>query len=105
MTKEQIKEELRINLYAKKMAREQIKITDKDLETYFKENRESFDVPEQVEARHILVKTKEEAEKILSQLNEGKDFAALAKEHSLDTNTKETGGNLAFLQRGNGTCF
>jgi len=100
MTREQIKEELRVNLYAKKMATEQIKITDEDLKTYFKENQESFNIPEQIEARHILVETREEADEILSQLNEGKDFSALAKEHSLDTNNKETGGNLGLFSKG-----
>lgn len=100
LTKEQLKEELKVNLYAKKMAMEQIEISDKDLETYFEENKEKFDIPEQVEARHILVETREEAEDILSKLQAGGDFAALAKEHSLDNNNKDTGGNLGLFPKG-----
>ena len=44
-------------------------------------------------ARHILVKTKEEAETIKRQLAGGADFASLAKKHSLCTSAKK-GGDL-----------
>ncbi len=44
-------------------------------------------------ARHILVKTKEEAEKLKQQLAKGADFATLAKKHSL-CNSAKRGGDL-----------
>jgi len=44
-------------------------------------------------ARHILVKTKEEAEKLKKQLASGADFATLAKKHSLCSSAKR-GGDL-----------
>ena len=55
---------------------------------------------EHVHARHILVDTAQEAESILAQLQRGGDFAALAKAHSQDTSTRETGGDLGFFPRG-----
>jgi len=44
-------------------------------------------------ARHILVKTKEEAESIKKQLTSGKDFGMLAKKHS-SCNSAKRGGDL-----------
>lgn len=44
-------------------------------------------------ARHILLKTKEEAEKLKRQLADGADFALLAKKHSLCSSAKR-GGDL-----------
>jgi peptidyl-prolyl cis-trans isomerase C len=44
-------------------------------------------------ARHILVKTKDEAEKLKQQLTDGGDFATLAKKHSTCSSAK-TGGDL-----------
>jgi peptidyl-prolyl cis-trans isomerase C len=48
----------------------------------------------QYRARHILVDTEGEAENIIEQLNQGADFAALAREHSTDTSTAQQGGEL-----------
>lgn len=44
-------------------------------------------------ARHILVKTKEEAEALKQQLAKGADFASLAKKKSLCSSAKR-GGDL-----------
>ena len=55
---------------------------------------------EHVHARHILVDTAAEAERILSQLQAGADFAALARAYSQDTSTRESGGDLGFFPRG-----
>jgi len=45
-------------------------------------------------ARHILVKTKQEAEAIKKQLANGKDFGQLAKKHSLCKSSAKNGGEL-----------
>jgi len=55
---------------------------------------------EHVHARHILVDTPQEAERILAQLQAGADFAALARTYSQDTSTRESGGDLGFFPRG-----
>jgi peptidyl-prolyl cis-trans isomerase C len=53
---------------------------------------------EQVRARHILVETKEAADKVIADLKGGMDFAELAKQ-SKDP-SGQNGGDLGFFSRG-----
>ena len=68
---------------------ERIEISDEEMKEYFEENKEDFAQEEQVEASHILVEDKETAFEVINKLNNGADFAELAKEYSIDEKTKE----------------
>ena len=54
---------------------------------------------EEVHARHILVKTEDEAKAVIAELDAGKDFAELAKAKSTDSN-KTDGGDLGYFGKG-----
>jgi foldase protein PrsA len=77
-----------------------VTVSDKEVEEYFEENRDSFSTPERVHARHILVETEKMAQTVLAELEGGKDFGELAAEYSIDEGTADDGGDLGFFQRG-----
>jgi peptidyl-prolyl cis-trans isomerase C len=52
-----------------------------------------------VKASHILVSSLEEANKVISELKDGKDFGELARRYSKCPSGKE-GGDLGFFSKG-----
>ena len=65
-----------------------------ELKDYYKKSGE------QRKLRHILVKDKAEADQIYQELQRGADFEQSAKEKSIDSGSKETGGDLGLVAWG-----
>lgn len=97
---ETVRSDIRVNLTARKIAEQQINISDQQLEEYFNANQSEFNISDEAEARHILVDSLEEANEIIGLLDQGSDFAELAKERSKDPGSKDQGGNLGFFKPG-----
>ena len=73
-------------------------VTSKNLRQYYADNKDRFTSPA-VEVAHILLPTKQEAEKIIERLNNGEDFAALAQ--AVSTGPSATrGGDLGWVMPG-----
>ncbi len=89
-TKSSYKEYLKQSLAFQEGIKSHIKLTDADKKAAW----ESFH-PE-VEARVILASSEDEANEIKKQIDDGGDFAEIAKEKSQDTTTKEDGGEIKF---------
>ena len=55
---------------------------------------------DEVRARHILVKTEDEAKAVLAKVKGGADFEKLAREISIDPTAKTNGGDLEYFVQG-----
>ncbi len=89
--------------------KDEITFTNEELERYYRRHLDQFEIPEQVEASHILIqvsseadreKRRELAEKVLQEVQSGKDFADLARTYSDDQGTAKNGGSLGYFPRG-----
>lgn len=94
-----------VNRFVKDQVDKKVTVTDKELRKYYNLNTHEFRTNPKVQARAILLKTKEEAEKILYRLRKGEDFGKLAQDFSIDPFTASDGGSMAILEKGKGKVF
>ena len=76
------------------------KITEEDLKKRYDEEIARMPVENEVKARHILVKTEDEAKKLIVELDGGATFEDLAAKHTTDPSGKDTGGDLGYFGAG-----
>ncbi len=101
---ERDKDELLVQTWIKKQFDNTV-VSDSEAKAYYDKHKDEFKIPEQVHARHILVKTEKEAQDIIDQLKSLKDdaiknkFIELAKSKSTGP-TGPRGGDLGFFGPG-----
>ncbi|HET6660407.1 MAG TPA: peptidylprolyl isomerase, partial [Rubrobacter sp.] len=106
ITEEQLREDIRENLPVQEVQERvtgEAEPSDEEIQNYYEKNKEAqFTTPEQRCVRHILFNKdqKEKAEDIKKQLENGGDFAKLAKENSQDPGSAAQGGDLGCLGKG-----
>jgi peptidyl-prolyl cis-trans isomerase C len=90
-----LKDTLLLGEFVKKEILDKANVTDQDVKAYFDQNKADLG---EVRISHILVASRQEAEDILKKLKAGDNFAALAKQYSLDGKTKAIGGDLGWVK-------
>ena len=93
-------DDLIVTRFLKINVEKQLKVSDDEIKEYYNKNRYKFEIPPKVEARHILLRSKKEAEKTLADLKNGVDFIQLAKERSIDLPMALEGGQMGSIERG-----
>ncbi len=98
---ETVKKELLLTIWMEDEAKKiEASIKDSDLKEFYKNNKANFKVPAQLKARHILVKSEDEAKAIIKELESAKDvnakFIELAKSKSTGPSGK-SGGELGWF--------
>ncbi|MHB8110104.1 MAG: foldase protein PrsA [Syntrophorhabdaceae bacterium] len=96
----EIKEQLIIESLLKKKLTAGTDMSDENLQKYYEANKEKFKKEREINTRHILLKSEEEAKQVKDKLQAGEDFADLAKKYSIDPNAKVTGGEVGFHPKG-----
>jgi len=89
----------RENVLARAMLRKYLSdnpISDDEVKKRFEQESEKADKNE-YHARHILVRSEEEAQDVISQLKKGTNFNSLAKKLSIDVRSGKQGGDLGWF--------
>jgi foldase protein PrsA len=123
LTLDQFKESLRQEILidaVKAVVNKDVTVTEDEVKTYYNSHRGDYTTPEVREARHILIdpfrkaegggtitptesdweQARAEAERVRSEIQNGMDFGTAARNYSDDVTTKEDGGKLGTIVRG-----
>jgi parvulin-like peptidyl-prolyl isomerase len=109
-TEKALRETLHASVLSQKLfdaVTKDVKVPEADILAYYQQNQASYGTPESRDVRHILVSekngddvdfdaSKAEADRLYSELQNGGDFASLAKANSDDPGSKENGGKLTI---------
>lgn len=114
-TESGIRENLRIALREEKwlaqQVAERVKVEPAEIEKTYKENIATFSTPDSVRVSHILIQIlpgaspevvaekQRQLKSIADRIVKGEDFAALARQYSEDTATREAGGDLNYFTK------
>ncbi|HZD94802.1 MAG TPA: peptidylprolyl isomerase, partial [Candidatus Sulfotelmatobacter sp.] len=111
------KRQLRYFILNDKDQADKITVSDADLQRNYNEHRDAYRVQERAKVRHILIEmpkpgsdgkpdqkgvdeARAKAQDVLKQVKAGGDFAALAKKYSQDPGSKDKGGELGWIVKG-----
>lgn len=110
--REEIKQGLAIDRFAEAKFTDQTVVSDSEAKQYYDNNPAYFQQPEEVRVSHIMARftsgddqsikdeAREKIEKVMERLKGGEDFASVAGEISEDANSKDSGGDLGYLSKG-----
>jgi len=111
LIKKDIGREMAIKKYIDKKFVKNTTVSDEESKAYYEKTKENFRQPESLHASHILIKVDEGAseeakaaakkkiEEIRKQIEDGADFAEMAKKNSEGPSSTK-GGDLGFFRRG-----
>lgn len=77
-----------------------IKVSDVEIAQYYQDNKTQFMSKAQQRLADIQVKTEQQAQDLYQQLQNGANFASLAKKHSIDAISAPNGGELGWVSAG-----
>ncbi len=83
-----------------KQVAKNIEVSEDELFNFYEDESVRFTTEEERKAQHILVESKILADSIVAEIKAGGDFTELAIKHSIDTGSKDNGGDLGFFGLG-----
>ena len=111
LSEEGFRKTLRVSVLSQKIfdaVTKDVKVSDQDALAAYTQRQDEFRTKDSRDVRHILIsektkdgqidfpKSKAEADRIYGLLRDGGNFAALARQFSEDTGSKESGGKVTF---------
>ncbi len=92
-------EQIRYSILLEELLTRDVSVAEEDIQKFYEDNKDLYDIDESYHLSHIVVKTEKEAKAIIEELEGGSSFEALALEASTDEFTANSGGDLGFVSK------
>ncbi len=97
--KVQLRENIMVRRYLQNAVYARVAVVDNEIDRILAQHPEMMDSNQRIQVRHIVVKTKEEAEQVRRAIVGGLNFVDAAMQYSIAPDSKH-GGDLGLLERG-----
>ncbi|MFF2020044.1 peptidylprolyl isomerase [Paenibacillus sp. NPDC058177] len=98
LSRNDVREETVYRLTLQAIATVGITINDSDIDSYLEQNEDRYRPKREMQLSMIEVSTYKKAQRVMDRLEKGEDFAALAKELSINEESRLQGGNLGTVE-------
>lgn len=96
------REQIELSLLLEELLTKDAVISEEEMKRFYEENKDLYQIPKTYHLSHIVVDTKEAAEQVRQELENGSSFTALAMEKSTDEFSSNRGGELGYVNPENG---
>lgn len=93
--------QLLVQQYLEEIVQPRVKITQEDLVSYYETNRDRYRRPPKLHVSQLTVESEELARRLAKMIEEGTDFAWLARQHSIDGH-RDSGGAVGWVPANQG---
>lgn len=97
LTTEQLRQKIRSQLILEKVLTKDVVIDEDKIQTYYDENKSLFNIATTYRTSLIVMASKEDAESVLTEIENGSTFSVLARERSVDSASASLGGDIGFV--------
>ncbi|MBW4084910.1 peptidylprolyl isomerase [Paenibacillus sp. S150] len=98
LSRKEVREEAAYRLMLQAVATAGITISESEIDDYLAQNAGRFTPKKEMQLSMIKVATYDEAEKVMTRLEQGEEFAVLAKELSIDEESRLHGGSIGLVE-------
>jgi foldase protein PrsA len=95
------RQQIRYSILLEELLTRDVSVPEKEMETFYKNNKDLYNIDETYHLSHIILNTEKEANKLIEELEGGSSFEALALEKSIDEFTANQGGDIGFISKDN----
>lgn len=93
------REEILFRYQLEELLLSDVHIPEDEIQRHYQTYKNQYDFSESLQFSHIIVEDLAQANKVIEELNAGASFQLLAREYSLDDETKARGGYLGFFTK------